>query len=218
MATTPRNIRFDDDLYKEIMSLAKYPLSGAYHIQEACKQYLANFDRPVAQPKAKGINPTPIKGGWVMQEKLFERFWLSGMRKVNKKKAASLFGALLKKATPTYEEAFTNQLVKDVKRRIESNQLGFAEMHPTTYLNGERWNDEVIPNGNQDKSGQHQRAPKRTAIEEVQFRRAEAKRRAGLGVLGDDDHTIPQRMDGNGGGGADGNMGETLDGTFTRTD
>ena len=49
MATHPVNIRFDNDLYKEMKGLAKYPLSTAYHIQEACRQYLKQFDKPVVK-------------------------------------------------------------------------------------------------------------------------------------------------------------------------
>ena len=76
----------------------------------------------------------------------FERFWVSGIRKVNKKKSKPLFQKYLKdnysKNWPTIYD-LTSKLVKDVKLRIASNQLGFSEMHPTTYLNGERWNDEI---------------------------------------------------------------------------
>ena len=35
-------------------------------------------------------------------------------------------------------------LIIDIKKRLASNQLGFKEMHPATYLNGERWEDEII--------------------------------------------------------------------------
>jgi len=80
----------------------------------------------------------------------FDRFWHSGIRKVNKKKTIPIFNKLLLNATPVggecsiCEEEFTVKLINDVQQRLNSNQLGFAEMHPTTYLNGERWNDEVI--------------------------------------------------------------------------
>ena len=72
---------------------------------------------------------------------LFEQFWRSGIRKVNKKKTLALFNNLLKKQTDA--ASFTEILILDVKARLNSNQLGFAEMHPTTYLNGERWEDAI---------------------------------------------------------------------------
>jgi hypothetical protein len=39
---------------------------------------------------------------------------------------------------------FTEQLVTDIKKRTEVEQLGFDKMLPTTYLNNERWNDSIV--------------------------------------------------------------------------
>ncbi len=72
----------------------------------------------------------------------FETFWNAGMRKISKKKAQSLFNNLLKKSK-TEPAMFAEMLCKDVRARIQANQLGFADMHPTTYLNGERWTDDI---------------------------------------------------------------------------
>jgi len=81
-----------------------------------------------------------------LHDQLFYKFWDSGMRKVSKKKAMPLFIKILKasKASP---EDFTDVLCKDIQYRLQANQLGFAQMHPTTYLNGERWKDEIIVGG-----------------------------------------------------------------------
>ena len=76
----------------------------------------------------------------------FEQFWSAGMRKVGRKKAQPLFEKIIKKQfKPDGPTVFdlTNQLVTDIRNRLAAGQLGFAEMHPTTYLNGERWNDEI---------------------------------------------------------------------------
>lgn len=70
----------------------------------------------------------------------FERFWFSGIKKVNKKKAKLSFVKIIKREKDRL--IFTLKLIEDVKTRIQLNQLGFSEMHPTTYLNGERWNDD----------------------------------------------------------------------------
>ena len=72
---------------------------------------------------------------------LFDRFWASGIRKVNKKKAKSIFDRLIKSQPDP--DMFADNLCQDVQKRIASGQLGFTEMHPTTYLNGERWNDDI---------------------------------------------------------------------------
>lgn len=70
---------------------------------------------------------------------LFEKFWLAGMRKINKKKAKASFKKVMKGRDAVQ---FTQELINDIKTRLEFQQFGFAAMHPTTYLNGERWEDE----------------------------------------------------------------------------
>ena len=77
-------------------------------------------------------------------EVLFQNFWNAGMRKMNPKKARPLFIKLAKSYTtgPVY---FTSMLMEDIQERVSINQQGFDAMHPTTYLNGERWNDEIKP-------------------------------------------------------------------------
>ena len=77
-----------------------------------------------------------------MSDALFEKFWLAGMRKCNKKKAKPLFNRLLKASDDPQE--FTSKLIMDIRSRISHKQFGFDAMHPTTYLNGERWEDEIV--------------------------------------------------------------------------
>lgn len=77
----------------------------------------------------------------------FDQFWLAGMKKVNKKKALSAYKSQFKASKKNLDKTnpemhFAFHLTNDVKKRLELGQLGFAEMHPTTYLNGERWNDD----------------------------------------------------------------------------
>jgi hypothetical protein len=73
-------------------------------------------------------------------DELFEQFWNAGMVKVNKKKARQIFTKLAKKEEDVF--SFTENLIIDIQKRLEIRQLGFSAMHPTTYLNGERWDDE----------------------------------------------------------------------------
>lgn len=77
----------------------------------------------------------------------FDQFWIAGMRKVNKKKALSAYKSQFKANKKNLDKVnpelhFANHLIMDIKKRLDLGQLGFAEMHPTTYLNGERWNDD----------------------------------------------------------------------------
>ncbi len=71
----------------------------------------------------------------------FEKFWASGIRKDAKKKTYPLFAKILK--TKTDPVAFTEFLVTDIQNRLAAGQLGFDQMLPTTYLNGERWEDQA---------------------------------------------------------------------------
>jgi hypothetical protein len=71
----------------------------------------------------------------------FEIFWGAGMRKINKKKARTIFERIAKKTPdPT---RFAEALAQDIQTRLRLNQFGFSGLHPATYLNGERWEDEL---------------------------------------------------------------------------
>jgi len=85
------------------------------------------------------INQEPISNKCISE--YFEQFWCAGMCKKNKKRSESLFSSIFKKQKNP--EQFTQRIVADIKTRLERNQLGFSEMHPTTYLNGERWEDDL---------------------------------------------------------------------------
>ena len=75
---------------------------------------------------------------------MFEMFWNAGMRKINKKKAKPMFVKVVKSQPISPWEA-TNRLIDDIQQRlIDEKQFGFDAMHPTTYLNGERWEDEHV--------------------------------------------------------------------------
>ena len=71
---------------------------------------------------------------------LFELFWLAGMRKSNKKMARKSFERVIKANDDP--EDFVQRLIKDIEYRISVGQFGFNQMLPTTYLNGERWEDD----------------------------------------------------------------------------
>lgn len=78
-------------------------------------------------------------------DKAFENiFWLAGMRKTGKKNAGSAFRtqfAAWRKETHGSPEEFASMLAEDIRQRV-GTQFGFDRMHPATYLNGQRWNDE----------------------------------------------------------------------------
>ncbi|ECW2450779.1 hypothetical protein F3V47_10505, partial [Salmonella enterica] len=78
-------------------------------------------------------------------DKAFENiFWIAGMRKTGKKNAASAFRtqfAAWRKDTHGSAEDFARMLAEDIRCRA-GTQFGFDRLHPATYLNGQRWNDE----------------------------------------------------------------------------
>ncbi|WAH52580.1 replication protein [Pseudescherichia vulneris] len=79
-----------------------------------------------------------------------EIFWCAGMRKTGKKSAASAFRtqfAAWRKVNHGSPEEFANMLADDIRTRSGS-QFGFDKLHPATYLNGQRWNDEK-PSGSE---------------------------------------------------------------------
>lgn len=78
-------------------------------------------------------------------EESFNVFWASGMAKVGKQSAFKAFSAKLKSSGMS-AQGFADMLVKDVKSRLAAKQFGFDQLHPTTYLNNHRWEDEIVKN------------------------------------------------------------------------
>ncbi|EMA3755113.1 hypothetical protein U2U59_004072 [Salmonella enterica] len=79
-------------------------------------------------------------------EDAFENiFWGAGLRKDSKVKARSAFRSKYrdwKKTTRGTPVEFACMLAADIGVRAQAQQLGFDKLLPTSYLNGERWNDE----------------------------------------------------------------------------
>lgn len=82
-------------------------------------------------------------------EELFEEFWKAGMVKVKKKAAKKLFIKIVGKMPDP--EIATQDLIGDIQARLRVRQLGFDAMHPTTYLNQERWTDEIREASNEGR-------------------------------------------------------------------
>lgn len=97
----------------------------------------------------KTLNPLSDQSDGMDQnelEILFDRFWQAGLRKDGKKPAREKFSRLLAKQEDP--EAFTDKLVSDIATRLDAAVQGFDRLHPKTYLNQQRWEDdqpEVCP-------------------------------------------------------------------------
>lgn len=90
-----------------------------------------------------------------------EIFWEAGLRKDSKVKARSAFKTKYlawKKSTKGSPEDFAAMLALDIRGRVQAGQLGIDKLLPTSYLNGERWNDEkpaasAVASGSTDSKG-----------------------------------------------------------------
>lgn len=80
----------------------------------------------------------------------FEAFWGAGLSKLNRANAKKAF----KRAFELWRKdnrgkglvEFAEMLIADIRKRNGLNQFGFDKMHPTSYLNGKRWEDEYKHN------------------------------------------------------------------------
>lgn len=78
----------------------------------------------------------------------FHAFWQAGLPKLNRAKAEQAF----KRAFEAWRKneknrgqglvEFTEMLIADIRKRNGLGQFGFDKLHPTTYLNGKRWEDD----------------------------------------------------------------------------
>ncbi|TFH85239.1 hypothetical protein EQG41_18165 [Billgrantia azerbaijanica] len=86
--------------------------------------------------------PTPDGVGNVQSHRAaFEIFYNAGLPKKNRKKAESAFKTQARKhGDPT---AFAQKLADNIASRLGTGELGFDAMHPTTYLNQQRWEDDL---------------------------------------------------------------------------
>lgn len=74
-------------------------------------------------------------------EEAFELFYSAGLVKRSKQAALKAFRSKVKGKDP---EKFAQQLADDIRQRIKLHQFGIDKLHPSSYLNGERWNDALI--------------------------------------------------------------------------
>lgn len=122
-------------------------------------------------------------------ELLFEDFWKSFPTKKSKKQALAKFKSIVKRRKESVRE-FTDMLCRDVNERVKRCQFGFDKLHPTTYLNQERWTDEHEDN-NPSPAGQRSPANR---YEEHNQRLLEKYRHTATSVGGPDSSIDSGRM------------------------
>lgn len=89
-----------------------------------------------------------LSGGPEWMNDFVDQFWAAYPRKENAKKAKALLASLIKK-NPDKEH--WGRVIYDVSTRFKGSEKKYIP-HATTYLNGERWNDEERPQDEQQSS------------------------------------------------------------------
>lgn len=120
------------------------------------------------------------------RDEAFDLFWSAGMAKTNKRKAKATF----KRICGKNPMAFAQHLHDDIQARLAAGQLGFDRMHPTTYLNGERWNDEV-----QHGTTQERRLSPAEEVERAIAEQNRQRNRGGPMGLAEDDGNVRRSVD-----------------------
>lgn len=84
-----------------------------------------------------------------LEEDSFEYWWKEYPKKVAKQAAFKSWKKVIKKMDDETVTELTNHIVNDVKLRLDDlangsdKFIGFDRLHPTTYLNQERYNDDI---------------------------------------------------------------------------
>jgi hypothetical protein len=84
-----------------------------------------------------------------LEEDSFEYWWKEYPKKVAKQSAFKSWKKVIKKMNDETVTELTNHIVNDVKLRLDDlatgsdKFIGFDRLHPTTYLNQERYNDDI---------------------------------------------------------------------------
>lgn len=102
-----------------------------------------------------------------MCDEAFLVFYSAGLVKKSKVKALSLFKSLVKQMDCDPME-FAELLKSDVQYRVNNNQFGIDRLHPSTYLNQQRWTDEY--DSQESNNGLPQEGRKLSASERIRER------------------------------------------------
>ena len=91
---------------------------------------------PAVAMDAEAVNVAAIAQGFAV-------FYNAGLPKKSRQRAESAFKRQAKKHGDPV--AFGKMVAENIKGRLGTGELGFDSMHPSTYLNQQRWLDETGP-------------------------------------------------------------------------
>lgn len=119
-------------------------------------------------PTSKQVDTTEI-------DDAFERFYSAGLVKKSKQAAYKAFKSLVKEFKCNPME-FAELLAADIKNRINAKEFGVDALHPSTYLNQRRWDDEIT------NTGRTQENSRQSAAERIAAKNAAKYGGSGLGM------------------------------------
>jgi len=115
-----------------ICDTAEINVEEMYQAFKARMEHELGLNKPTRKTKPKEYSR--------FENDLFNSFWGAGMAKSgDKQKTKAKYIALLQG-----KPLFHAMILTDIATRIENEQYGFDTLYPLTYLNGARWNDEII--------------------------------------------------------------------------
>ena len=129
------------------------------------REQTVNEAPPNQEPLTNNQEPV-IKD--LLRDDAFDIFYSAGLVKKSRMAAAKKFDALVKEMKCDPLE-FANLLKSDIEYRINNNQFGIDKLHPSTYLNQQRWTDEHEAT-QQSNNGQPQGNRKLSAAERIRER------------------------------------------------
>lgn len=162
---TPFKNQFNRDLEKYKKVSEKRALAGKKGGKQKqtnlanaskCKQNLANLadsDNESDKDSDSDKDINTLDQSKIAREKLeedsFEYWWKEYPKKVAKQSAFKSWKKVIKKMDDETVTELTNHIVNDVKLRLDDlatgsdKFIGFDRLHATTYLNQERYNDDI---------------------------------------------------------------------------
>lgn len=108
----------------------KHERSYGYLIDKMIKKYCQADDKP----EVKRSEPKRLPSNFDEQ---FELLWAAKGKKGSKAKAREKLATYCKGEDAEKTASFIAYLIADIESR--QDELGMAELHLTTYLNGKRW-------------------------------------------------------------------------------
>lgn len=113
-------------------------------------------------PKSSPVSKDLLRENEKMLSNAFDIFYSAGLVKKSKVAAFKKFKSLVKemKADPA---EFAELISEDIKQRVALQQFGIDKLHPSTYLNQQRWTDEHETNNGQLTPNGKQSAAQRVA-------------------------------------------------------